>query len=587
MANILGLNAGHPDSSAVLVVDGEIVAACAEERLGKRVKHSNEFPVNAIKAVMNSGQISLNELDAIAVAGDPTRNVFAKIKFGLSGRRGLIKAASGSVRNFSIKRSDSIVKRVNHELGSNLGGQFSGAVFHVEHHLAHIASAYYTSGLEGQVTGISYDGSGDFVSLMLAKCEAGAIKVVDRVYLPDSLGIFYTALCQFIGFDKFGEEYKVMGLAPYGENKYAKQMNELLSVSTGERGWFKLNKQYFNMHSGRTADEVSNPAIEMGQMYSDSISCLLGTARRNRTDPIEQIHKDIAKSVQVKFEQVALEMIKRGLTRIPSNKLVLSGGCALNGVCNARILREIDLLDLYVHPASSDDGTAAGAALYAASFLYGDYRPKKLLSPFLGPIRQRLFDLASSSIKSQHYVKSFDEATETVEAAADLLSKGLVIGWFQGRSEWGPRALGNRSILGNPLDPGMKDKINKKIKKREGFRPFAPSVLDHEANKYFSQSVDSPYMTFVVEVRPEWRDKLPAITHVDGTARIQTVSEENNKLYYDLLTAVKARTGIGMLLNTSFNENEPVVETPEQAYSCFERTDMDALILDNTLFIKS
>lgn len=587
MAKILGLNAGHPDSSAVLVIDGIIVAACAEERLGKRIKHSNEFPLNAVRAVLDTAQIRLDQVDAIAVASDPRRNLFQKVKFGLNDQTNLFRVALASLRKIGIRSSSKVSDHLNAELLEPGNQRFTGKIFHVEHHLAHIASAYYTSGFDGQVTGLSYDGSGDFVSLMLAKCNAGKIDVIDRVHLPDSLGIFYTALCQFIGFDKFGEEYKVMGLAPYGQNNYADEFSQLIEIDSNSHCWFRLNQKYFNMHVGKGADHLSNPRIEMGRMYGEALEELLGPARMSRESPIEQRHMDIARSTQMKFEDVAIAMVRKAYERVPSTRLVLSGGCALNGVCNARILRDTKIEELYVHPASSDDGTAAGAALYTAANSYGEISNKFLQSPFLGPRRDKLFDLLQSKMVTPFDVKVFNVFEEVANIAAKLIADGFVIGWYQGRSEWGPRALGNRSILGNPLDPAMRDKINTKIKKREGFRPFAPSVIEEDAHIYFSQTVKSPYMTFVVSVKDEWKAKLPAITHVDGTARIQTVSKENNEKYYRLLNEVKNFTGIGMVLNTSFNENEPVVETPEQAHACFERTDMDALVIDNTLFLKN
>ena len=587
MAVVLGLNAGHPDSSAVLVVDGTIKGACAEERLGKRIKHSNEFPLNATRAVLDAGGLDFEDIDAIAIASDPRKNIRAKIQFGFKNPKNLVGSALASFRNAALRSNSSVTDILTEEFSAPEVKRFRGKVLKVEHHLSHIASAYYTSGFEGAVTGLSYDGSGDFVSLMLSRCESGRIEVLDRVHLPHSLGIFYTALCQFIGFHEFGEEYKVMGLAPYGKDLYGDELSQLIGIDKSPNGWFWLNQQYFNMHSGKGADHLSNPQIEMGQLYSPALEKLLGAPRIDRSSPIEQRHMDIARSTQAKFEEIAIAMVEKACKRVSSSKIVLSGGCALNGVCNARILRDTDVDELYVHPASSDDGTAAGAALYVAANFFDDISNTRLKSPFFGPIRRKLFDVSMSKLASIYSHKNYETFEETAEIAASFIADGMVVGWYQGRSEWGPRALGNRSILGNPLDPTMKEKINKKIKKREGFRPFAPSVLEEDADIYFSQSVNSPYMTFVVPVREEWRKKLPAITHVDGTARIQTVSKENNDKYYYLLNKVKARTGIGMVLNTSFNENEPVVETPEQAYACFERTDMDVLVIDNTIFTKN
>jgi len=446
----------------------------------------------------------------------------------------------------------------------------------VEHHLAHIASAFYLSPFENLTAGFSYDASGDFASMMAARCEGASIEVLDRVTLPHSLGFFYTALCQFIGFDEFGEEYKVMGLAPYGEDKHDDLMRTVVRLDDAQ--WFRLASGYFGMHEGGASGAVDDmQRIIMGRFYTDRLVGALG-APRKRSAPLTQREKDIARSTQVRFEQAAMHCMTRLQALVPTSRLAMAGGCALNGVANARIHRETPFKAHYLQAAASDDGTCLGAAYWCWHNVLGRSERFHMQHAFWGP------EYSSEHIRrvaegSGFTVRACADDDELVEVAAGLIADGLVTGWYQGRSEWGPRALGNRSILANPAVPTMKDTINAKIKRRESFRPFAPSVLREEVASYFEQTIDSPFMMHVVKIRSEWRERLPAITHVDGTGRLQTVDKSNNPLYHALISAFQRRTGIGLVLNTSFNENEPIVDTPEQALDCFRRTDMDALCL--------
>jgi carbamoyltransferase len=408
--------------------------------------------------------------------------------------------------------------------------------------------------------------------------------VLDKVTLPDSLGFFYTALCQFIGFDAFGEEYKVMGLAPYGEDRYSDMMKKLVELP--EDGWFKLGTGYFGMHEGGVSGATTDDGrIIMSRFYTDKLVRDFGDPARRGS--VTQREKDIARSVQVRFEEAALHCLQRLHRLVPTDQFVMAGGCALNGVANARILRETAFATPYLQAAASDDGTSLGAALWAWHNVAGGTERYHMKHAFWGPSYEGdRIRKAAESVRKEIPCRQFGSADETVEAVADLIAQGKVVGWYQGRSEWGPRALGNRSILANPAIPTMKETINAKIKRREGFRPFAPSVLQEDVATYFEQDVYSPFMMHVVKVRPEWRERLPAITHVDGTGRLQSVDRESNPLYHQLISAVKRRTGVGAVLNTSFNENEPVVDTPEQALACFLRTDMDAICLGNLLLEK-
>ncbi len=580
MAVILGFNAFHADSAACLVVDGVLVGAVAEERLGDRIKHSSAFPENAIRRLLADASLTLRDVTHVAMARDPKANYGAKMAY--VAQRPL-KAAGAVLEHFRRnKQSQSTLQQLADVCGED-PARVKFEVVEVEHHLAHIASSFYLSPFDGLVAGLSYDGSGDFASMMAARCEGNRIEVLDRVTLPDSLGFFYTALCQFIGFDQFGEEYKVMGLAPYGEDRYRDVMAKL--VKLGDDEWFRLGAGYFGMHEGGASgatDEMGQ--VAMGRFYTDRLISTLG-APRARKDPVTQREMDIARSTQVRFEEAALHCLNRLHKLVPTGQLAMAGGCALNGVANARILRETPFTTPYLQAAASDDGTCLGAAYVVWHQALGHTKRFHMKHAFWGPgyADERMRTVAEAS---GFLVKVCADDADLVESAAGLIADGLVMGWYQGRSEWGPRALGNRSILANPAVATMKETINAKIKRRESFRPFAPSVLKEDVGTYFEQTVDSPFMMHVVKIRPEWRERLPAVTHVDGTGRLQTVDPESNLLYHQLISAFKRKSGIGMVLNTSFNENEPVVDTPEQAFDCFRRTDMDALCLGRYVMLK-
>lgn len=580
MTVILGYNAFHADSAACLVVDGKLVGAVAEERLGDRQKHSPAFPAHAIRHLLADAGLRLRDVTHLATARDPSANKAAKMAYVA---RNPLRAAGAVLEHVSrSRRTRGMIEQLAEicdEDPARVGFESIG----VEHHLCHIASAYFLSPFDGLTAGFSYDASGDFASMMAARCEGHRIEVLDRVTLPDSLGFFYTALCQFIGFDDFGEEYKVMGLAPYGEDKYPALMRELVELVPG--GWFRLGAGFFGMHEGGESGAVDeHRRIIMGRLYRQHLADRLGVPRQ-RQDPLTQREKDIARSVQVRFEEAAVHCMTRLHELVPSPRLAMAGGCALNGVANARILRETPFETPYLQAAASDDGTCLGAAYYVWHQVLGNSERFEMKHAFWGPLHDeaRLRRVVEAASYPVHRCADEDEL---IERTAGLIHSGKVVGWYQGRSEWGPRALGNRSILANPLLPDMKDTINAKIKRRESFRPFAPSVLAEEVGTYFEQDVDSPFMMHVVKFRPEWREKLPAVCHVDGTGRLQSVSRDNNPLYHRLISKFRDLSGVGVVLNTSFNENEPIVDTPEQAYACFDRTDLDVLCLGPWILTK-
>ncbi len=581
MSVILGINAFHADSAACLLIDGILVSAIAEERLGKRIKHNPQFPADAIRRVLKESGVSLSDVTHVAIARDTGANKSPKIKYVLSNLGKSYKAVIEHYRR--RQRMDDVVSNLAKICGVN-PSKVNFETVNVEHHLAHIASSYYVSPLRDGITaGFSYDASGDFVSGMATRCDGNNIEILDKVFLPHSLGFFYTAICQYIGFEEFGEEYKVMGLAPYGEDLYQEQMQKL--VSWNDSCWYKLNTKYFGMHEGGESGGVDERGhILMGRLYKDKFLDLFGGAARKGNEPITQREMDIAKSCQKHFEKAAIHCMKRLHSLVPTDQLVLAGGCALNGVTNARILKETPFKKTYIQCAASDDGTSIGAAYYCYHNVLGESKQYYMDHAYLGPSYDDTV-LAEAAGKTEFPSQLFSD-TDLFKYVAKLISEGKVVGWYQGPSEWGPRALGNRSILGDPTRLDMKDIINKKIKKRESFRPFAPTVLKEHIANYFEQDVLSPFMMHVVKVRKKWRERMPAITHVDGTARIQSIAKSINPRYYELIDTFRKLTGVAVLLNTSFNENEPIVDTPEQAVSCFLRTDMDVLVLGNNVIEK-
>jgi carbamoyltransferase len=417
---------------------------------------------------------------------------------------------------------------------------------------------------------------------MLTECHNGKIDVLHRTFLPDSLGHFYTAMCQFIGFHEFGEEYKVMGLAPYGSNEYGSEIEKIIKFCP--HNLYRLNKEYVRITKD-SVDLTRSGNIKVGKLYTDRLIELLGQPR-NPGALIEQRHMDIAKSTQIAFENIVLSIFEQWYDPSRHNGIVMAGGCALNGVTNAKILREFDISNYYWQCASSDDGLALGAAASVASDSGVPLAKIQMPTPFLGP-RYSENHVKNAVGRSQHQSTYYHSIDELITKVAQHLTEGDVVGFFHGRAEWGPRALGNRSILADPKFSSMKETLNRKIKKRESFRPFAPSILEEDVPNVFEQAaIKSPYMMHVSKIRERYRTTYPSVTHVDGTGRLQTVSRDNNERFYLLLKEIKKINGIGILLNTSFNENEPIVTTPEQALACFDRTEIDVLVLENFILRK-
>lgn len=568
MSIILGINKDHSDSSACLLINGKLIGAVAEERLGKRIKHDSSFPINSIEWLIKLAGIKYSDIDIVAVSNNPLSNLMQRFMHSFDfSKFNLIKKIKNKIYDrTSVKDKFVQLCKKNGENINNL--KFK--IFTVEHHLTHIASAYYLSNFKDRTAAFSYDGSGDAVSIMLADCANNKINVLERVFLPKSLGHFYSAVCNLIGFDKFGEEYKVMGLSAYGKDKYSEYFDELIRFDN--KGLLH-QKNIFNYNS---IDYKKNHIIKFNNNIFPNKSF----------EKFSQESKDIAKSLQLSFEKIVMKIIFRLQEKVPSKNLVMAGGCAMNGLVNGRIFKESNFKNHFIQPASTDDGTALGAAYYCWHNFLNQKERFVMKHAFWGPSYDKEIILNSIEAKKLQYTKLKD-INELTKVAAKIISDGNVVGWYHGRSEWGSRALGNRSILANPANKKMKDIINSKIKKRESFRPFAPSVLEEDVIEYFECDIRSEFMNHIVKFKKEWRETFPSVCHVDNTARLQTVNEVNNPLFYKLISELKKITGHGIILNTSFNENEPIVDTPTQAIDCFLRTDMDFLFLEDFMLSKT
>jgi len=575
--NILGLNAFHGDSSAALVMEGKLVAAAEEERF-LRIKHWAGFPLESVRYCLNAAGLGLKDVDAIALNQDSSANIFRKIGFVLANPPDLKLIAE---RLHHRRKRGSVIDMLAQAFP---GSQFKGRIYHVEHHLAHLASAFHVSPF-AEALNISVDGFGDFASAAWGMGKGNQLTVDERIYFPHSLGIFYEALTQYLGFPFYGDEYKVMGLAPYGTPAYLHEMREIVRLK--ETGAYELNLGYFRHHREKITYEWDNGAPVLDDLFSTQLENMLGP-RRGSGDEITQKHKDIACSVQAMYEEAFFNLLNQLHRNYETEHLTLSGGCAMNSVANGKIYRNSPFKKVYIQPAAGDAGGAIGAA-FQVWYQQHAVQPRTFVmqQAFWGPEFSRaqiknILDKNQGRISAKNCTVQLVEKEKTLcTLTASAIAKGQVIGWFQGRMEWGPRALGNRSILCDPRRSDMKDILNRKIKRRESFRPFAPSILREEVSHWFEEEDDVPFMMMVFQIRESQRHKVPAVTHVDGSGRLQTVTKEDNARYYGLIAAFRDITGVPMLLNTSFNENEPIVCTPEEALECFLRTDMDVLVLDN------
>jgi len=577
--NILGINAYHGNSSAAILCDGQLVTAVEEERFN-RVKYAAGFPNHAVRYCLREAGLTIREVDHIAIPRNPWARMGTKLFYALRMPR------------FALDRSKVLIRfsTIQNALAQacNVDPESIQAVQHrVEHHVAHVASAFFVSPFD-QAAVLSTDGLGDFASTMWASGKGNRLEVHGAVSFPHSLGLYYTALSQYLGFWKFGDEYKVMGLAAYGEPSYVDELRQIVRPSNGSG--FRLGLKYFRHHL--TGPQMSWPENDetpvLGQLFSSYLEERLGKAR-TPAEPIHKKHKDIASSLQAILEDAYFRLLNTLYLQTGIKKVCLAGGVAFNCVANGKIFDSTPFSEVYVQPAAGDAGLAIGAACYVYHQILGHPRSFCMDHAYWGPrftaedIRHAL---ENSSIKGPDFWKQEAPSEELARLAAVHIAQGKIVGWFQGRAEWGPRALGNRSILVDPRRAEMKEVLNQRIKHREPFRPFAPSILEEATAEYFERSYPSPFMNLAYSVRPEKRNRIPAPTHVDGTGRLQTVSRSTNPLYWTLIREFEKLTGVPVLLNTSFNDNEPIVLRPEEAIDCFVRTTMDVLVIGNHLIEK-
>jgi carbamoyltransferase len=579
MNYILGINAFHGDSSACILKDGVLIAAAEEERF-RRIKHWAGFPSESIKWCLLEAGIKLEKVKHIALNQNPKVNICKKIIFVLSNRpsfKMLQDRLQNKHKRFSVK---------DYILQAFPNSKFKGSIHAIEHHSAHLSSTFHVSPFHEAVV-VSVDGFGDFTSSAWGAGKGIKINVEDRIYFPHSLGIFYQALTQFIGFHNYGDEYKVMGLAPYGKPVYIEQMRQIVKLRPN--GGFELNLNYFRHHREKINYQWENGLPYVGTLFSPELEKLLGPSRTKDQD-LTQKHKDMAYSVQAMYEEAFFHLLNNLHKKYKIDYLAISGGCAMNSVANGKILLKTPFKKIYVQAAAGDAGGAIGAALMTWHKVGGEQAKKRVAThshAYWGPSFTN--DYISDLLKSQKdriekenckidYIPKISELTKLVAAE---IAKGKVVGWFQGKMEWGPRALGNRSIICDPRRSDMKDILNLKIKRRESFRPFAPSILSEAVPEWFEQNDDVPFMMQVYQIIKDKRSKIPAVTHVDGSGRLQSVDATTNPRYYALIKEFKNLTGIPMVLNTSFNENEPIVCKPEEALETFLRTKMDILVIGN------
>ena len=580
--NILGINAYHGNASAAIVCDGQLIAAVEEERFN-RVKYAAGFPVQAIRYCLQEAGLTLSGIDHVAIPRNPYARLFTKLIY--------------SLRMPSFARQRAKVLATFTGIPEALASAFDTdphqlkAKFHrIEHHQAHLASSFFVSPFERAAL-LSADGLGDFASSMWGVGEGSRMTIHGSVAFPHSLGLFYSAVTQFLGFLKFGDEYKVMGLGAYGQPDRLEAFRDIVRFDENSRAnGFHLGLDYFTHH--RTGPEMSwadaDKTPTLGKMFSPEMSRLLGPVR-HPDEPLEQRHKNLASSLQARLEEVYLGMLRKLAKETGLKSVCLAGGVAFNCVANGKIFDSTGFENVYVHPAAGDGGLSVGAAFHVWHQILDQPRAFVMNHAYWGPgysrdeTRRRH---RPSAIAHKGYSVAELAETDLMRSTAQIIADGKILGWFQGRAEWGPRALGNRSIVADPRRPEMKEILNRRIKHREIFRPFAPSILAESTGDYFEKSHPSPFMTLAYSVRPEMRDKIPAPTHVDGTGRLQTVTREANSRYWQLIKAFENLTGVPVVLNTSFNDNEPIVCRPQEAIDCFLRTQMDALVLNDFLITR-
>lgn len=572
---ILGINAYHAGSSACLVQDGQLIAAAEEERFNRR-KYWAGFPAQAIRYVLDEAGISAYDLDHVGISRDPSAHLLKKVLFTLSKRPSLdlLRARLSNATEVRDPR-----KRLAEALG--LEEKALRAQFHpIEHHRAHLASAFYVSPFENAAL-LSVDGMGDFVSTMWGTGAGNTLKIAEAIHFPHSLGFFYTAISQWLGFPKYGDEGKVMGLAPYGKPNYMDEMRKIVRLQSD--GTFELDLDYFVIHTEGITMSWEDGDPVLGNLYSPKLVELFGEARQPRSE-ITPHHQDVAASLQAMLEEAEFALVRRLQKETGQKALCMGGGVALNSSFNGKVLPNTEFEEIFIQPAAGDAGTSLGVCYVIWHEILGQPRSYVMQDAYTGP--RFTNGRVEAVLKANNLAYQQLSEADLVQKSAEIVAQGDVLGWYQGRMEWGPRALGNRSIIADPRREDMKDILNARIKHREKFRPFAPSIQLEAVGDYFDQTYPDPFMIKVYNVLPEKQAKIPAVTHVDGTGRLQTVDKQSAPLYWELIEAFRQQTGVPVVLNTSFNENEPIVCTPEEALDCFLRTKMDALAVGNYLVKK-
>lgn len=571
----LGLNVYHADAAAALFQGAELVAASEEERF-RRIKHWAGLPTEAIHFCLQEAGIELQQVRTIAISRNPLARLGYKIAYVLRRRlwtEQLANRAANARGVFGIKQQ--LARHFN-----LTAKQWPVRMRWIEHHRSHLASAFWASPFEKAAL-LSIDGMGDFTSCMLGVGQKNAIKPLQSILYPHSLGFFYTAFTQLLGFPHYGDEYKVMGLAPYGKPVFLEKMHSVIRLKAN--GKFALHPPYFR-HFWEGVEMSWEGQPTLGPLYTERLARDFGPARQPQ-EPIAEYHCDLAASVQAMAEEVIFHVANYLYQRTGLNTLCVAGGVAQNSVAMGKLRKHTPFQHIYLPPAGHDAGTSIGAALYTLHAIEQRPRPTLRHWAYTG---YRASEAEIEEALRQHGL-TFQRLPDEVlfERVADCLIRGDVVGWYQGRAEFGPRALGNRSILADPRCAHARERINEKIKRRENFRPFAPAILAEAAADFFENPDEVPYMEKVYAIRPEKRAIIPAVTHVDGSGRLQTVHRADNPRFYGLIETFARKTGVPVLLNTSFNENEPIVNRPEEAIACFLRTHMDVLVLENYIVERS
>ena len=572
---ILGINAYHADSSAAIFVDGIMIAATEEERF-TRIKHWAGFPSNAIKFCLKEVGVSLEEVDYICVGRDPKAKLWNKAMYVLK----ILTRKNTLIfdRLINSKKLVSLESELANLSGLNVN-KIKPKIRYIEHHRSHLASAFFASPFD-EAAILSIDGSGDFTTTMIAVGKGNKIEILDSIDFPVSAGLFYTAFTQYLGFPHYGDEYKVMGLAPYGNPLYVEEIRKIIKFI--ENGLFDWDADYFaSPNQIRLAYDGNIPTISV--LYADKMEKVFGPARKIG-EVLNQKHKDIAASVQKVCEELILHILNHLQKRTGLKNICIAGGVAQNSVANGKILEFSSFENLYIPSAGHDAGISMGCALYTYNHLLDQPRGNAVYSAYTGSKFTNEEIEIFLKEKGIEYTRLPDD--ELFEKITDKLVEPGVVGWFSGRAEFGPRALGARSILADPRNIKAKELLNEKIKRRESFRPFAPSILEEYVADYFTKVESVPFMEKVFPIKTEKQMEIPAVTHVDGTGRLQTVNKTISPRYYNLIDCFRRRTGIPILLNTSFNENEPIVNNPAEALDCFLRTKMDMLVLENCVIIR-